>query len=821
MRSAINIFIIMIFVMIPVLAQDLVLNDLDYFEKTGLDVMVFQDYYPEGHQGGVTVILNGERLAANGDVRLEPTPGQWQPIPKLRDRVVDKDNQTITATLSFPDSARDRKGFNPIIYPDLQFTYHVEVKPSGSSFIVSVHLDDPLPEEWIGRVGFNLELFPGLLFGKTYQMENQFGIFPRQLNGPFYQDLAGEFQVQPMAVGKKLIVAPDAPEFKMDITSDLELQLIDGRAQHNNGWFIVRSLFPAGATRNAIQWRVTPHPLPDWRYTPVVHLSQVGYHPNQQKMAVIEQDKNDPQVRAVVLKRANENGEFVSVLNTTPTPWGQFLRYSYSQFDFSEIVEPGLYLIEYGDSVTEPFQISPTVYDRHVWQPTLEYFLPVQMCHMLIKDRYRVWHGRCHMDDALMAPTEYNHIDGYRQGPETLTSYKSGNPVPGLNVGGWHDAGDYDLRVESQAGTVYILALAYELFDVQHDETTINQEMQTVEMHVPDGIPDIIQQIEHGVLTIIGGYQSLGRLYRGIICPTIPQYVLLGDGSTMTDNLMFDSSLKEHEVKDGRSGNKDDRWVFTEDNPRREMGVTPALAAAARVLKKWNPALAEQTLQAAETLWHNDTNEANAGKVNAAAELFFTTGTSEYKDYIIENVNVITRRIDRSATVAGRLVETIDNESCRASIVEAVQTYKKRVDELQNENPFGVPYRPNIWGDGWNIQSFGVNQYFLHKGFPDIFPHDYMLNALNFILGCHPGSNTSSFVSGVGSRSVTVAYGVNRADWSYIPGGSVSGTGIIRPDLAELKEWPFFWQQTEYVMGGGASNFMFLALAARHILQSR
>jgi len=77
----------------------------------------------------------------------------------------------------------------------------------------------------------------------------------------------------------------------------------------------------------------------------------------------------------------------------------------------------------------------------------------------------------------------------------------------------------------------------------------------------------------------------------------------------------------------------------------------------------------------------------------------------------------------------------------------------------------------------------------------------------------HPGENTSSFASGVGSRSLTVAYGVNRADWSYIPGGVASGTGIIRPDLPELKIWPFFWQQTEYVIGGGSENFMFLVLA--------
>jgi len=46
-----------------------------------------------------------------------------------------------------------------------------------------------------------------------------------------------------------------------------------------------------------------------------------------------------------------------------------------------------------------------------------------------------------------------------------------------------------------------------------------------------------------------------------------------------------------------------------------------------------------------------------------------------------------------------------------------------------------------------------------------------------------------------------------------------SGTGIIRPDFPELKEWPYFWQQTEYVMGGGATNFMFLVLAADNLLK--
>jgi endoglucanase len=96
-----------------------------------------------------------------------------------------------------------------------------------------------------------------------------------------------------------------------------------------------------------------------------------------------------------------------------------------------------------------------------------------------------------------------------------------------------------------------------------------------------------------------------------------------------------------------------------------------------------------------------------------------------------------------------------------------------------------------------------------------------MLNALNFVLGCHPGPNTASFVSGVGSRSVRVGYGLNRADWSYIPGGSVSGTALIRPDFPELLEWPFLWQQTEYVLGGGTTDYLFLVLAADRLLNGR
>ena len=153
------------------------------------------------------------------------------------------------------------------------------------------------------------------------------------------------------------------------------------------------------------------------------------------------------------------------------------------------------------------------------------------------------------------------------------------------------------------------------------------------------------------------------------------------------------------------------------------------------------------------------------------------------------------------------------------SFKEALKGYSKSLDSQVKETPYGVPYRPYIWGAGWDIQRFGFEHYFLASAYPEIFSKSLVYNALNFILGCHPGSNQASFASGVGAKSATTAYGFNRADWSYIPGGVISGTALIRPDFPELLTFPFLWQQTEYVLGGGSSHYMFLVLAAQQFLQ--
>jgi endoglucanase len=830
---------------LPVWAQEFRLNEKEYFENRGVNVMVFQDIYPDGHQSGVSIIMHGIRIAANGDIRLEATPGQWSPMPAQKDRVVDYDNNTITAALTFPDSSKLMRGFNPIRYPDLYFNYVVRVSTEGNDIKITVDLDRPIPEKWADEAGFILELYPVDLFGKSWIMDGQSGIFPRQASGPVTAaknfepapkiipegEMKGlvplphhNAEPVPLAAGKRLSIAPESEELRMAIETQYgKLELFDGRVQHNNGWFVVRSKVRPGAAKAAVEWTITPNVIKDWVYEPVLQYSQVGYHPGQKKIAVIETDPNDHFNETVKLVKICADGNHQTVLSKRPEKWGRFLRYDYFHFDFTDITEDGMYQLVMGEMRSEPFRISEEVFERHVWQPTLEYFLPVQMCHMRVREKYKLWHDFCHLDDALMAPVNVNHFDGYVQGPSTLTDYEPLAHVPGLNRGGWHDAGDDDLRVESQAYEIFILSAVWDEFRIKHDNTLIDQDLRIVEIHEPDGIPDILQQIEHGYLTVVGAYQSLGRLYRGIISPTLSQYVLAGDVSGQTDNLIYDHSLGTYEKSGPNSGLPDDRLVFTEDNPFREWLMISYIASGVNAMRDFDEKTANDALKAAVELW-NAGREVGprplGNKIRAAVELFRVTGDDEYKNFILDNSDHIIENIGRIGWHVCRVVHDIGDKNFTEAMGKAVKKYFNEVKERQTNTPYGVPYEPHIWGAGWGIQSFGVQQYFLHKAFPEYYDNEYMLNALNFVLGCHPGSNIASYASGVGAKSMTVAYGYNRMDYAYIPGGVVSGTALIRPDFPELKMFPYLWQQAEYVMGGGATNYMFLVLAADHLLKN-
>jgi len=103
-------------------------RETGYFTSGGVDMIAFEDICPEGHQGGISLLMHGERIAANGDVRFEPAPGQWQPVPAHLEREVDAEKGRIVTRLRYPDEIRHLLGFNPMVYPDCAFEYTVSVQ---------------------------------------------------------------------------------------------------------------------------------------------------------------------------------------------------------------------------------------------------------------------------------------------------------------------------------------------------------------------------------------------------------------------------------------------------------------------------------------------------------------------------------------------------------------------------------------------------------------------------------------------------------------------------------------------------------------------
>lgn len=787
----------------------------EYLKTPGFDVLVFHNFYPVGMQGGIEFIHHGERIATNGFIRGDLPEGQDIPQPNEAEREVNMETKEIKAAVKVPE---------------LDFGYSIRVWPEENSIRLAVDLDSPVPPEWENKLTFDLLLYPVAFRGKSYHMGEDHGVFPVEALGPMERTSNDGINPVPMANGSQLSIASEDPERAIRIENlNGDLSLVDDRNNSLRGWFIVRTRIPEGVDKGAIEWKITPSLIKDWHRDPVISISQVGYHPGQVKQAILELDARTDQLDRAFLYRINEDGNEEEVLSEVPQNWGDFLRYSYAIFDFTSVTASGLYQVKYGDQASSPFIISEDIYQEKVWQPTLEIYFPVQMCHMRIRDRARVWHGACHLDDALQAPVSIEHIDGYRSYNETETQYEPMTSIPGLNRGGWHDAGDNDLAAGSQALTTLYLALAGESFEVSTDQTYVDQEELFVELRRPDGKPDLLQQIEHGVINLLSGYRASGHSFVGIVA-TREGRSFLGDVASLTDQHFYDPSLGPEEVEDNRSGRQDDRWVFTNRDTSLEYEVISALVAASRMMRGYNDELAEESLNTAIEAWnyeqtHDPVTQPNAYvprnyqryEIIATSELLITTREDQYKDRLIELLPDIQENIDRAGWAVVRTFDFIDDDTFKNEVRTALEGYKTELDERLSANPFGVPWNPRVWGVGWSIQSYAVEHYFLTREFPDLFDKENILRVVNYVLGCHPGSNTS-LVSGVGAHSLTSAYGFTMHWWSYIPGGMASGTALIRPDYPELKEpFPYLWQQSEYVMHG-AGSYVFCVLAADHLL---
>lgn len=818
------------------------MNELEYFEKTGSNVLVYSNIYNGGFcdekLAGIEIIQRGERLATGGGIRFMNTPEQWDIYGEMTNREVNRDENFIEVELT---------------YEDYDFVSKIRVTPNGEGVLMQVYLDKPVPANLVGKAGMNLEFFPASYFGKNYLVDGAARILPRfpmhdtevrplaekipQYFGETTFDDRGrdEFLVPlPMSTGKSIVLAPEDDELCVSITSDEDVSIYDGRHLAQNGTFVVRSLLPAGKTGKVLEWYVEPSSNPEWVREPNIGFSQIGYTPAQSKVSVVELDKRDKIAPTAKILRVNPDGSQTLALNAKVEEWGVFYsRYNYARIDFSEVREPGLYVIEYDGVQTNAFPIDKDIYSDK-WHSSMDMSIVIAMDHMEVNEGYRIWHGRANMDDAIMAPANIRIHDGYSQGAENYTKYKPLEHVPGLAVGGWYDAGDFDIQQNSVVTTTVDLASLWRLFQPKRDMTYIDEVTKYADIHRPDGVPDVVQQIMHGTLNMNAQIEALGFVSRNIGQPQMHQYHHLGDALTLTDGLIYDPSLKPYQVSaDGkRSGTYDDRIVMTNrPSAGSVMNSIVGLASAYPALKNYYPEEAERSLKNALMLWNKYVGEGDNG-VRGAIELYYATGDEKFKNIfmpaILRQVNTLGESVNNennnrrnSGANMGQILRVYDmlDAEAKAKVDAAIPAYIERLSNVGSDNPYCVPISGGGWAGNNQVISNSFNAYLVWKQYPELVDPEMVLKGLNYLYGNHPYNNLS-FITGVGVATKKVAYGNNRADYNVIPGGVVPGLLMRKPDFMENKDdYPFLWGENECCINS-VPNYVMLNLACIEVAES-
>ena len=839
----------------------------------------FSGTFGDQHMGGIELSLNGIRIATNGDMHMLPTPEQWDatPAPSRGTKVYDTATNTITVPMTFKGS------------PSGTLQYDLVAVPTEKGFALKMILKSSMPEDLIGKARFNLEFLPSSYENKSYQVDlnfdgtyDSFGVFPRHAQDAMvdterpdlpsqtwyvkdWNEQRGDAQPLPFATGYAFNFAPEDALSNIAITAangDL-LELYDGRNRAQNGWYVLSTLITAtNAGETAIEWIIEPSVEEGWVREPNVGFSQVGYSPKQEKFAVVELDMWDTDyARDISLWRVNADGSETKVCEKQlpePAELTSYLRYKYARFDFSEVEEVGLYRIHYGDQVNEVFPIAQDVYDN-IWQTTLSGFLAVQMDHIAVREGYKIWHGASHMDDCYLNPTSssgwYEGKSGWFDGMGvgsfssalTARGFSPDTHVDGLNKGGWFDAGDFDLQMSRNFSVLGDIIKAaeycgqmdgYDDLAVEWNDATGG----TVEMHRPDGVPDVVQQAIHGSKQILAEYEVLGGAGGTMEVRYLRQYTHLGDPSSDTDGWIYDENLDEGEVieRDGKvySGVCDDRYLLFSGGggsfSTSMSGRAADFAATAYLSAQYNDVdasygeYAVEIMNAANKIWKD---EGLDSKSDFNRDVQYTLATYmleklglKYDDLDgTQNYAYFRARMDAGFDAAVEkgvnsnlcllaLLPVIDEDSTfladavgfKAKLEASVDAYAGTV--AVKDTPYGISwFSGSGWGGSPNSYSSQRNAAFMYYNFPNEKLENYILTSVDYLLGRHPATN-SSWISGVGTKSSLHPYNSNRAEESYIPGSILPGH-ITFSDYEETTGdyYNFLWFENESIINYQAS----------------
>ncbi len=214
---------------------------------------------------------------------------------------------------------------------------------------------------------------------------------------------------------------------------------------------------------------------------PAIKVDTVGYPSAWRKLAMFNIDPKGAVVRdaagkvAYTFRAQDIHDRGVDEASRDPV-W---------QADFSTLSKAGRYTIEVGSSKSDPFSIGNGLY-KQALQAGLKSFY-FQRCRTALPEPYAVWEGKAYTRSAPCHVHEDVAWD-YESYPQKKKKWQL--------VGGWHDAGNYEMYIPSTGPSAQALLIAYESHPALFAE----------ESNIPEShnhVPDILDEVRWGLSWIL------------------------------------------------------------------------------------------------------------------------------------------------------------------------------------------------------------------------------------------------------------------------------------------------------------------------------
>jgi endoglucanase len=405
--------------------------------------------------------------------------------------------------------------------------------------------------------------------------------------------------------------------------------------------------------------------------------------------------------------------------------------------DFTNLQTPGNYFIRLssGDSSYQ-FQISANAFDQ-VYKKSLKGYYFQRCGTALLQSNAGVYyHSNCHQGDGF---------------------YHSSTGQSGFRytAGGWHDAGDYGKYVVNAGITVGTLLMAYESFPEKFDDDDLN---------IPEsgnGVPDLLDEVRYEIEWLLKMQNENGGVYFKITKEQFESFIMPQNDSGV-------------------------RYVYTISTTATG-NFAAIMAKASRIYSTIDTTFSNKCLNAAVSAWnylqnnssivppggfinpsgtatgeYGDTNDSDE-RLWAAAELFETTGSTVYNNFLIANFasgGIISGSMSWNKVKNLALLTYLQSAQLSASLTVKNQiknsliAYANSLLGRASSNGFNVTLNPGeyYWGSNSDVLNKALLLVCVYEQTSNNAYYEIALMQLNYILGTN--AHNISFVTGVGTHSV-------------------------------------------------------------------